>query len=660
MFCPHAGGNDKYLLALLLLPVFLLPGPAHGQIRPIELEGFIVSGTPVPRAEGSVASHVTVLTGEDLRLRGVSRVLEALSEVPGLVVVQGGSYGSVASTFFRGAESDHVKVLVDGVTMNQAGGAFDFSGLSISDVERIEVVRGPASALYGSDAMAGVIHIITRRGRGPMQGTLSTSGGSYGTLNWGADFHGGTDRTGYSFSYAQETTDGILEFNNRFENKVFSGKLLANPDEKTRLRLSGRYGDRVYHFPTDGSGNVVDQNSFSFGEELSLSAEGGRAVTDRMELVATFKLNRWDGGSDDRADGPADTLGFYGYVSDDSFRRTTGDVRMNLAAWSGSVLSAGVEVEDENQDSRSDSYSEWGPSTGEDSFSRLNLAYYAHLVSEAGGWAGNLGIRIDDNEEYGGFVTYQAGLSYSLPALGTRFRGTLGRGLKEPTFFETHSTGFSVGNPSLEPEQSRVWDLGLEQSFGESGVAASLTWFHQSILDLIQYAYQPSDPAGPNYFNVAEARAQGLEVSLTAPLGDLFLSGGYTYLDSEVLDSGFDEGEGAVFVEGEALIRRPTHMGTLAAFYQLPRAVLSGDLRWTGARDDRDFSAWPAAPIALSSYALLGLGLEVDLFQSGEGRPGIDLRLRAENILDEEYQEIFGFTSPGRSFLVGLSVDFGG
>ena len=200
----------------------------------------------------------------------------------------------------------------------------------------------------------------------------------------------------------------------------------------------------------------------------------------------------------------------------------------------------------------------------------------------------------------------------------------------------------------------------MEQAFGESGVAASLTWFHQSILDLIQYAYQPSDPAGPNYFNVAEARAQGLEVSLTAPLGDLFLSGGYTYLDSEVLDSGFDEGEGAVFVEGEALIRRPTHMGTLVAFYQLPRVVLSGDLRWTGARDDRDFSAWPAAPIALSSYALLGLGLEVDLLQSGEGRPGIDLRLRAENLLDEEYQEIFGFTSPGRSFLVGLSVDFGG
>lgn len=666
MFSPHAGGNGsllratRALLPLLLLLVLLLPEVARGQVSPIELDGFVVTGTPVPRAEGAVASHVTVLSGEDLRTRGVPTVLEALSEIPGLVVVQGGSYGSVASTFFRGAESDHVKILVDGVTMNQAGGAYDLSGLPMSDVERIEVVRGPASALYGSDAMAGVIHVITRRGRGPLQGTLSTSGGSYGTLNLGANVRGGTDRVGYSLSLARETTDGILAFNNQFENTVVSGKLLANPDDKTRLRLSGRYGDRTYHFPTDGSGNVVDRNAFTFGEELSLSAEGARRVSERMEVVATFKLNRWDGGSDDRADGPADTLGYFGYVSDDSFRRTAGDVRLNLDAWSGAVFSAGVEAEEEEQDSRSESMAQWGPTTGDDSFRRLNMGYYAHLVSEVAGWDGNLGIRFDNNEEYGGFVTYQAGLSYSIPDLGTRLRGTVGRGLKEPTFFETHSTGFSVGNPDLEPEQSRVWDVGLEQSFGGSGVTASVTWFHQSFLDLIQYTYMPSNPTGPNYFNVAEARAQGLEVSLTAPVGGLVLSGGYTYLDSEVLDSGFDEGEGAVFVEGEALIRRPTHMGTLTALYHLPRTVLCGDLRWTGVRSDRDFSAWPATALELPSYALFGLGMELDLFESREGRPGIDLRIRAENLLDEEYQEVFGFPAPGRSFLVGLRMDFGG
>jgi vitamin B12 transporter len=140
----------------------------------------------------------------------------------------------------------------------------------------------------------------------------------------------------------------------------------------------------------------------------------------------------------------------------------------------------------------------------------------------------------------------------------------------------------------------------------------------------------------------------------------LSLSGAYTYLHSEVLDSGFDEGEGAVFVEGEALIRRPTHMGSLSLLYPLSRAVVSGDLRWKGRRADRDFSAWPASPVELSSYGLLGLGLEVAALEPKGGRPGVDLRFRAENLLDQEYEEMFGFVAPGRTFLVGARMNFGG
>ena len=156
MGSPRAGGTCldripapglgllRVALAIALLLPFPLPG--HAQLRPIELEGFVVTGTPRPRSAETVASFTTVLEGEELRLRGMTWVAEALSEVPGLVVVRSGSYGSSTSTFFRGAESDHVKVLVDGVEMNQPGGAIDLSGLALADVERIEVVRGPASA----------------------------------------------------------------------------------------------------------------------------------------------------------------------------------------------------------------------------------------------------------------------------------------------------------------------------------------------------------------------------------------------------------------------------------------------------------------------------------------------------------------------------------
>jgi vitamin B12 transporter len=576
------------------------------------------------------------------------------------VVVQGGSYGSSTSTFFRGAESDHVKVLVDGVEMNQAGGTFDFSGLSMADVERIEVLRGPASAFYGSDAMAGVIHIITRRGRGPLKGTFSLGGGSYGRVNWVADVDGATGPVGYALSFARETTDGILEFNNEFENTVLSAKAFARLRERTQLELSGRYSDRTYHFPTDISGKPVDRNAFTFGEEWSLNVQAGHMVSDRIELLATAQAYRWYGGSDDRPDSPADTLGYYGYVADDVFRRTSGDVRANLTPWNGLVLSAGFELEQEQQDSESISYTQWGPSSGEDRYERWNRAYYAHLLSELGGWAGNLGVRVDDNEQYGDFFTYQAGLSYLVSAAGTRIRGNLGRGLKAPTFLETSSSGFSVGNPELDPERSQVWELGLEQPMGETGVTASLTWFHQSLEDFIEFTFLPPEPGGPNYFNVARARTRGLEAAVSALVGGAWVAGTYTYLDSEVVDAGFDEGDGAIFVEGEPLIRRPKHQGNLRVLYAFDRGSVSADVRWTGSRYDRDFSAFPATPVELAAHTLLGFGAEFGVLDSKGGRPDVDLRFRAENLLDEKYQEQSGFEAPGRAFLFGVKLGIGG
>jgi len=440
---------------------------------------------------------------------------------------------------------------------------------------------------------------------------------------------------------------------------VLSGKAYTVADRRTRVEVSGRYSDRTYHFPTDGSGNVVDENAFTFGEEWSLRAEVSRLVSGGAEVLASLKTYGWDGGSDDRADGPADTVGYYGFTSRDSFRRASGDLRGNLTPWAGSILSLGVEIEQEDQRSVSESLSEFGPSKGRSSSVRWNRGYYAHLVSEVSGWGGNLGVRLDDNEQYGEFFTFQAGLSYSLPGSGIRLRGNLGRGLKEPALLETSSTGFTVGNPDLEPERSFVWEVGVEQALGDSGLSSSLTWFRQSLEDLIQYTFTSPQPRGPNFFNVAEARTQGVEATLTAPLGALIVSGAYTYLESEVLDSGFDEGSGANFVKGASLIRRPRHQGTLSAGYRFARWALNGDVRRTGSRSDRDFAVWPASAVELPSFTLVNLGAEVNLLSSGDGRPGVNLQVKAQNLLDKKYQEVFGFNAPGRAVWVCFRMTFG-
>ncbi len=654
------GRRSVLFLILALLVSLAGADPAASQIQPIELEGFIVTGTPVPRLVGTESAHVTVLDGEELRARGVARVADALAEVPGLVVVQNGSYGSVTSTFFRGAESDHVKVLLDGVEVNRAGGSFDFSGLLMAGVERIEVARGPASALYGSDASAGVINVITRRGRGAPKASVSVGGGSYGRRDWSGEVAGGGDRSSYSLTASRLATDGILDFNNAFRSTSFAGAFFLTPDDRTSIGLTGRYGDRVYHFPTDGSGNVVDTNAFTYGDELALALEAGRSLTERVHLAASIRTYGWDGGSDDRPDGPSDDTGFFAYSSLDAFQRTSVDLRSNVSFSESTVLTLGAELEEEEQQSFSESESDFGPSTSRSRNDRTSRGYYAHLTTNRGGWSGNAGVRVEDNEQYGEFFTYQAGLSWALPATGTRFRGNAGKGMKAPTFFETTSSAFSVGNPDLEPEVTNVWEVGVEQAVGASGGAVSLTWFDQELSDLIQYTFAPPAPGGPNYYNVAAARSRGLEMSATFPLGPFSLSGGYTYLDTEVLDAGFDEGEGAVFVEGEALIRRPTHQVGARGSYRFRRGSLTASLRFVDSRWDRDFSAWPAAPVELESYTLVGFGGEMEVLTPGDGRPGVHLRARVENLLDETYQEVFGFRAPGRAFLVGARVTFGG
>ena len=165
----------RYCGCLLALLVLVAPASSQ-QTGPIyDLDGLIVTGVPEPRSESSIGGTVTVLEGRELSERGITRVVDALRTVPGVAVVESGSFGGVASLFLRGAESDYVQVLIDGVQVNQPGGAFDFSGLTTHNVERIEVLRGPASALYGSDAVGGVVHIITRSGSGSPTCLLYTS-----------------------------------------------------------------------------------------------------------------------------------------------------------------------------------------------------------------------------------------------------------------------------------------------------------------------------------------------------------------------------------------------------------------------------------------------------------------------------------------------------
>ncbi|MEQ9568581.1 MAG: TonB-dependent receptor, partial [Longimicrobiales bacterium] len=478
---------------------------------PVEIDGVVITATPVPVERSALGASVTVLDGEDLRLRGVTEVVDALRAVPGMVVSRNGSFGAVSSVFFRGAESDHVQVLVDGVQVNQPGGAFDFASLTVDEVERIEVVRGPGSALYGSDAVAGVIQVITRRGGSAPAGSATVRAGSFGRLDGAVSLSGGGEAASYGFTLSRLTTDGILPFNNRHEQTVVSGQARIRLDPSTRARISARMSDRSYGFPTDGSGAVVDRNQQAFGDETTLAVEVARSLGAIVDLRGLITLADMEGGTDDAPDGPADTLGFYGFQSLDAMRRTAVDLRADATLAGGTTATVGAEFEQQRVRSFSESLSAFGPFTSRSEYHRDNRAAYVHLVAGRGALAANGGVRLDDNEQYGRFATWQLGASWAL-APHTRLRGAAGTGVKEPTFFEVFATGFTTGNPDLDPERSRTLEVGLDRSFGDEAVRVRATVFQQDLEDLIQYTGTSPEPGGPNFFNVAEARSRGLEL----------------------------------------------------------------------------------------------------------------------------------------------------
>ena len=646
--------------ALRALPLLAFSVTLAGQAPAdtVELNPVIVTATRFPRSAAAVPAAVTVLHGVELRAQGIHTVFEALRDVPGATVVQTGSFGGQTSLFLRGGQSNYVKVLVDGVPVNQPGGSFDFANLTTDNVERIEVVRGPASVLYGSDAVTGVVQIVTRRGTGRDRAEASVRGGTYGTLVWDAEASGGTQAAGYSISISRFTSDGMYAFNNRYRNILLSGLARVAPDDRTDATLTLRYGDDVFHFPTNGAGRPFDHNQFSYGSGPTLGLDVGHYFTGRFEARLLLATNETDGGFDDRPDSAADSSRFQNL---DDLRRSSADLRVNLYLSSGAVVTLGTAVEQERERSFNVCQTSFGDCTTLPIDSaRWNAAFYAQAVTDLGGRIGlTTGVRLEDNERFGTFVTYRLGAVYRL-AGGTRLRATAGTGFREPSFLENYSTGYTVGNPDLQPEHSRSWELGFEQSLARDRASLWATVFDQRFADMIDYNPNVA-PGAPNYYNVAAADANGVEVGIRfAPAGPGSVAASYTYLHTQINNPGYDPSSGTSLAAGQPLTRRPRHSARLDWGYRLTgRGAVSLALTYVGDRQDQDFSAFPFPRVTLPPFTRVDVAAQLDVLRPRRGTPGFAVSGRVENLLDQKYEDVKNFPARGRTFLVGGRLGWG-
>ena len=632
----------RHVVAFLAMPAVSLAQ------QPDSLPRVVITATRVEAPIGSGIATATVIDRATLQRTAARDLAEVLRSVPGVAIARSGGPGAQSSLFIRGGENDYVRVLVDGVPVNDPGGAIDLSWLSVDDVERIEVVRGPASVLYGTDAVTGVIQVFTRR-PSRHSADAEVAAGRYGTTLVHGSASSGEQRLSFAADASRERSEGVLEFNNGYSRDVLSARARSGPSATSRLELSVRQVRDIFHFPTDGAGNVEDRNSYRDNSRRSAALAASREWSWIRGEISLLSIDL-SGRDDDRPDSPADTSGFHSYDARTLVRRRIADARVHLSLPGRSILTLGAERVKEDQ--RGNDSSNYSFERARFEADRRNAAAYGQLLADAGRLSVSAGVRWDENNTYGAFRTGRGGLSFRTWQGGS-LRASIGSAFKAPTFFESFNTAFSTGNADLAPERSASWEAGIRQASLDGRLALSATWFDQRFRDMIQYAFLSPDQ--PNYFNVAAASARGLELEASAPLpAGARAVASATFLRTRVDDAGLQSGPGATFVAGQRLLRRPGAVVTASVIAALPGGATADiAVRYTGQRDDRDFGTFPATPVTLPSYTRVDATFVGPVAADWIGAT-LDLVLRLDNVFGAGYQEIANFPAPGRSLTIGL------
>ena len=630
-----------------------LPVVASAQDRDtVTLGTVVVSATKTPMARSELTQSVTVISGEDLRARGVVRVSDALQLVPGAVMPQNGSFGSVSTLFLRGGESRYTKVLIDGVSVNQSGGFFDFSHLTTDNIDRIEIVRGPASVLYGADAMTGVVQIFTRQGGGPVSLNASARGGTYGTTDGEIGVNGSAGRVGYALAGAQHRTDGTISFNNQYSNGTLSGSVSLLPGTSNDLRVSARYTNAEFHYPTDYSGAPVDSNSYRVQHRLTVGLDAGRQITSRVRIGLLAGTNAVSDLTEDIAVPFGASSPLHSADLSRAYRRSA-EGRLTLALPASAMLNVGGEYLRERERSISSSGPVGAPAVPGSTFAaqRTNRAAYAELLGTVANRASyTIAGRVDDNSDYNARATYRFGASVPL-AFDTRIRASLSTAYNAPAFNQLRPTLYTVGSPDLSPERGRTWEAGVEHSLPSGTGRLSGSYFNQRFFDLIQYVAGGPPSFKGSFANLAEAESNGYEAeAAVTPRGIVSASVSFTHARPRV--TRVSPGYSGDLAPGQALIRRPTHSGTASLKISPRRGSLALTASYIGKRPDIDFNSFPSPTVTLPAYTRIDVSALLDVWRSDSGST-LSVTGRAENALDRQYETVLHYPAPGRTLLVG-------
>jgi vitamin B12 transporter len=615
-------------LGIIMLIALAAPAGADPEEKIYEGPEIVVTASRIAWPADKTASFITVISKADIEQRHAESVGELLRSVAGLNVVQSGGPGKAMSLFMRGANSNHCLVMLDGVPLNDpTTGAFDFSEISTANIERIEIVRGPHGILYGSNAIGGVINIITSTGGKDTKRNASLAGGSYRSAESAISLGGGDKSYRYSYTLSGARTDG-LEENDFYRNVAFSGSVSSPMTATSSVSLSLRYGEKDNGLR--GQRFAPDPNAEQSGGQFIVAASYLHHVCGAWSYsLRTSFLSReitWDD--------PVDELDT-GYLLGDGFSEINSrvksiawqnDIRFSDQAW----LIAGAEWKDER--TTNSGYSAYGTTSFDDRVG--NLGVFANAISDFKGLpTASAGVRVDDHSEFGTVATCKFSLAYPVPRIGTVVKGSVGTGFRAPSLNELYYPGY--GNPDLEPERTTGLDVGFRQEIEGTRASFEMAYFYNSYRNMIS-----SNPITWLADNIAEARSSGIEIqSSFRPLERVILQGFYAFTRTEDCAT------------GEQLLRRPRHTGGGSVTYRLDSFDVLLSASRVGARLDNDFGG-PLGEHFASAYTTIDA---VFTYRAGALS---ELYCKLQNLLDEHYDEVAGYAAPGARFTIGTRVDF--
>ncbi|MCI0615803.1 TonB-dependent receptor [bacterium] len=606
---------------LLLIPTFtitlLAQEESETEVSNNEQLTYDISVT-ADRLEESLkdkTDSVTIITHDDIERHQWRYVHDALRDVAGLNVVQSGSPGKTTSLFLRGANSDQLLVLIDGVQVNDPF----FGGVSIQDVttdniERIEIVRGPQSPLYGSDSIAGVINIVTRGGSSGLHTNASFEGGSFQTYREKAGLSGGTGKAAYSLTYSRQDTEGQFD-NDEFDENSFSARTDFTLGAATELSVNGRVHDSHIGIPFSSANTPSPLRN----QDTQLSTIGSNFDHSSGNFL-NLKLRFGFCYQDFLFQDPEDSFSTLTAHTSQTFQV---GLQNDFHIFEKDILIVGYEFEKETIDANDAG----GPIPILNDFDSTIHAVYAQNKFESEHWIFTTGVRYDDHNTFGRSVNPRISAAFR-PQPNWKIRGSFGTGFRAPTAGDLAFPFY--GNPNLDPEKSKSWEIGLDHYWNESA-SFSASYFRNDYEDLITF--------DPNTFiagNVAKARSQGLELFASIGHNLWHLSGSYIFLDTK------DE------IENHQLFRRPKNSGSVSVSYDASKWGATLRILAVGERLEADFSTFPRQNVFNPGY------VKVDV--SGQYRLTSWMKLhgRIENLLNDEYSEVLAFPAPGIAEYAGL------